>query len=159
MVSILDYKALKRLMVQGRASWAELAADMGMSAPAAAERVRKLEQQMVIKGWAALVDPAAVGYPMTAFIAVTLDRPKHRAGFLQAVMDMPAVVECHHVAGEGDYLLKVRCRGTGDLDELLSTALKGIAGVERTRTTIVLSTWKETVETPMVMDDEPSSKR
>src|SRR5450432_806250 len=117
MISILEYKALKRLMVQGRATWAELAEDMGLSAPAAAERVRKLEQQMVIKGWAALVDPAAVGYPMTAFIAVTLDRPKHRAGFLTAVGEMQAVVECHHVAGDGDYLLKVRCRGTADLDQ------------------------------------------
>ena len=151
MISILDYKALQRLMVQGRATWAEIAADLGMSAPAAAERVRKLEQQMVIKGWAALVDPAAVGYPMTAFIAVTLDRPKHRAPFLQAVMDMPAVVECHHVAGEGDYLLKVRCRGTADLDQLLSVGLKGLAGVVQTRTTIVLSTWKETVATPIVV--------
>ena len=154
MVSIVDFKALQRLMVQGRATWAEVAADLGMSAPAAAERVRKLEQQMVIKGWAALVDPAAVGYPMTAFITVTLDRPKHRAPFLQAVMDLAVVVECHHVAGEGDYLLKVRCRGTADLDQLLTVGIKGIAGVLQTRTTIVLSTAKETVATPMIV--EPS---
>ena len=151
MISILDYKALQRLMVQGRATWAELAADMGLSAPAAAERVRKLEQQMVIKGWAALVDPAAVGYPLTAFVSVTLDRPKHRAAFLHAVSSMPQVVECHHIVGEGDYLLKVRCRGTADLDVVLSSGIKGITGVAQTRTTIVLSTWKETVATPIVV--------
>ena len=91
---------------------------------------------------------------MTAFIAVTLDRPKHRAPFLLAVMDLEAVVECHHVTGEGDYLLKVRCRGTADLDQLLTVGIKGIAGVLQTRTTIVLSTAKETVATPMVV--EPS---
>ena len=113
MISALDYKALKRLMVQGRATWAELAADMGLSAPAAAERVRKLEQQMIITGYAALVDPAAVGYPLTAFISVTLDRPKHRAPFLLAISKMTEVVECFHIAGDGDYLLKVRCRGHG----------------------------------------------
>ena len=156
MISILDYKALQRLMVQGRATGAELAADMGLSAPAAAERVRKLEQQMVIKGWAALIDPAAVGYPMTAFITVTLDRSKHRAPFLQAIAGLPAVVECHHIAGDGDYLLKVRCRGTADLDQLLTMAIKGITGVVRTRTTIVLSTWKETVATPVVVTSEPA---
>ena len=151
MLSIIDYKALQRLMVQGRASWAELAADMGLSAPAAAERIRKLEQQMVIKGWAALVDPASVGYPLTAFISVRLDKPKHRARFLQAVLDLHEVVECHHIAGDGDYLLKVRCRGTADLDQLLTSGIKGTPGIAHTRTTIVLSTLKETVETPMVV--------
>ena len=152
MLSIVDYKALKRLMVQGRATWAELAADMGLSAPAAAERVRKLEQQMIIKGYAALVDPASVGYPLTAFISVALDRPKHRAGFLQAIHDMDEVVECFHIAGDGDYLLKVRCRDTADLDQLLTSSIKGVPGIARTRTTIVLSTAKETVASPIVFD-------
>ena len=152
MISILDYKALRRLMVQGRASWAELAEDMGLSAPAAAERIRKLEQQMIIKGYAALVDPAAVGYPLTAFIAVTLDRPKHRAGFLEAMAEMTEVVECFHIAGDGDYLLKVRCRGTADLDRLLTTGIKGVKGIAQTRTTIVLSTFKDTVVTPVVVE-------
>jgi Lrp/AsnC family leucine-responsive transcriptional regulator len=141
-------------MVQGRATWAELAADMGLSAPAAAERVRKLEQQMIIKGYAALVDPAAAGYPLTAFISVTLDRPKHRAAFMIAVTGMAEIVECFHIAGDGDYLLKVRCRGTADLDQLLTSRIKGIPGIAQTRTTIVLSTLKETVVTPIVLDKE-----
>jgi len=152
MISAVDYKALKRLMVQGRATWAELAADMGLSAPAAAERVRKLEQQMVIKGYAALVDPASVGYPLTAFITITLDRPKHRAGFLEAIHGMDEIVECFHIAGDGDYLLKVRCRSTADLDRLLTSGIKGTKGIAQTRTTVVLSTFKETVATPVVIE-------
>ena len=152
MVSIMDYKALRRLMVQGRATWAELAEDMGLSAPAAAERVRKLEQQMIIKSYAALVDPASVGYPLTAFISVTLDRPKHRAPFLEAIAGMTEVVECFHIAGDGDYLLKVRCKGTADLDHLLTSGIKGVKGIAQTRTTIVLSTFKETVVTPVVVE-------
>ena len=152
MISIVDYKALKRLMVQGRATWSELASDMGLSAPAAAERVRKLEQQMIIKGYAALVDPAAVGYPLTAFIAVTLDRPKHRVAFLVAIAEMTEVVECFHIAGDGDYLLKVRCRGTADLDQLLTSGIKGVPGIAHTRTSIVLSTVKETVVTPIIVE-------
>jgi Lrp/AsnC family leucine-responsive transcriptional regulator len=154
MISSLDYKALKRLMVQGRATWAELAGDMGLSAPAAAERVRKLEQQMVITGYAALVDPAAVGYPLTAFVSVTLDRPKHRAAFLTAIGKMTEVVECFHIAGDGDYLLKVRCRGTHDLDQLLTSGIKGVPGIARTRTTIVLSTLKDSVVTPVAVNND-----
>ena len=152
MISALDYKALKRLMVQGRATWAELAADMGLSAPAAAERVRKLEQQMIITGYAALVDPAAVGYPLTAFITVTLDRPKHRPAFFLAISKMTEVVECFHIAGDGDYLLKVRCRSTADLDHLLTSGIKGVPGIAQTRTTIVLSTLKDSVVTPVVVE-------
>jgi Lrp/AsnC family leucine-responsive transcriptional regulator len=154
MISSLDYKALKRLMVQGRATWAELAADMGLSAPAAAERVRKLEQQMIITGYAALVDPASVGYPLTAFVSVTLDRPKHRAPFLVAIAKMTEIVECFHIAGDGDYLLKVRCRGTHDLDQLLTSGIKGVPGVAQTRTTIVLSTLKDSVVTPIAVSTD-----
>jgi Lrp/AsnC family leucine-responsive transcriptional regulator len=154
MISSLDYKALKRLMVQGRATWAELAADMGLSAPAAAERVRKLEQQMIITGYAALVDPASVGYPLTAFVSVTLDRPKHRAPFLVAIAKMTEIVECFHIAGDGDYLLKVRCRGTHDLDQLLTSGIKGVPGVAQTRTTIVLSTLKDSVVTPIAVNTD-----
>jgi Lrp/AsnC family leucine-responsive transcriptional regulator len=154
MISSLDYKALKRLMVQGRATWAELAADMGLSAPAAAERVRKLEQQMIITGYAALVDPASVGYPLTAFISVTLDRPKHRAAFLVAIAKMTEIVECFHIAGDGDYLLKVRCRGTHDLDQLLTSGIKGVPGIAQTRTTIVLSTLKDSVVTPITVNTD-----
>lgn len=57
--------------------------------------------------------------------------------------------ECHHVAGDDDYILKVRTKGTRDLDRLLSEEIKGIPGVVRTRTTIVLSTWKETLALPV----------
>jgi Lrp/AsnC family leucine-responsive transcriptional regulator len=65
------------------------------------------------------------------------------------VENEPEIVECHHVAGEDDYLLKVRCRGTHDLDHFLSKTLKDGIGVARSRTTIVLSTPKETVRMPI----------
>ena len=153
MIQLADFKALKRLMVQGRATWAELAADLNMSAPAAAERVHKLEERHIIRGYAALVDPAAVDYPMTAFIAVTLDKPKHREGFLAAVTNLNAVVECHHITGDDDYLLKVRARGTTDLDRLITLGIKSVPGVARTRTTMVLSTLTESLETPIAIQE------
>jgi Lrp/AsnC family transcriptional regulator, leucine-responsive regulatory protein len=145
----LDKKALQLLMKQGRATWAELGEHLGLSAPSTADRVRKLEQQGVITGYAALPDPAALGYPLTAYIFVSLASPRKRAAFLQAIDQMEQVSECHHIAGDDDYLLKVRCRTTQDLDHLLSNQLKDKLGVARTRTTVVLATAKETVRIPI----------
>jgi Lrp/AsnC family transcriptional regulator, leucine-responsive regulatory protein len=145
----LDSKALTILMKNGRATWAELGTLLGLSAPSAADRVRKLEEHGVIRGYAAIIDPAAVGHPLTAYISVSLSSHRNRAAFLRGIEKMAQVAECHHVAGDDDYLLKVRCRGTQDLDHLLAHELKDKLGVARTRTTIVLSTAKESVQVPI----------
>jgi Lrp/AsnC family transcriptional regulator, leucine-responsive regulatory protein len=147
-----DIKAVKLLLHNGRATWAELGKLLGLSAPSAADRVRKLEERGVIRGYAALVDPASVGHPLTAYVSVSLASHRNRAAFLRAIEKMNRVVECHHVAGDDDYLLKVRCRSTQDLDHLLATELKDNLGVARTRTTIVLSTAKESVIMPILGD-------
>ena len=148
----LDTKALSFLMQNGRATWAELGEHLGLSAPSAAERVRKLEEAKVITGYTALLDSAAMGYPLTAFIFVTLASQRDRNAFLRAISKMPQIVEAHHVAGDDDYLLKARCRTTGDLDDLLAKQLKQKLGIARTRTTIVLATAKETVHIPIAQD-------
>ena len=145
----LDKKALDLLSRRGRATWAELGQVLGLSAPSAADRIRKLEEQGVIRNYAALLDPASVGYPLTAYISVSLTSYRQRASFLRGIEKMEEVCECHHVAGEDDYLLKVRCRGAEDLDRLLTKQLKEKLGVARTRTTIVLSTAKESVRVPI----------
>jgi Lrp/AsnC family transcriptional regulator, leucine-responsive regulatory protein len=148
-----DCKGIKLLLRNGRASWAELGKELGLSAPSAADRIHKLEGRGVIRGYAALVDPASVGYPLTAYVSVTLASHRKRAAFLRAIDKMEQVAECHHVAGDDDYLLKVRCRGTQDLDHLLATELKDKLGVAKTRTTIVLSTAKESVRVPIFAED------
>jgi Lrp/AsnC family leucine-responsive transcriptional regulator len=145
----LDRKALALLMRRGRATWAELGETLSLSAPSAAERVRKLEEAKVITGYAAVLDATAVGYPLTAFIFVTLASQRNRTAFLRAIAKMSQVTECHHVAGDDDYLLKARCRTTADLDDLLAKQLKEKLCIARTRTTIVLATAKETVELPI----------
>jgi Lrp/AsnC family transcriptional regulator, leucine-responsive regulatory protein len=142
-------KALQTLQAAGRESWAALGESLGMTGPAAADRVRRLEERGVIRGYAAVVDPDAVGVGLAAFIAVSLERPKDRERFLALVDRLSEIQECHHVAGEDDYLLKIRCRGTSDLERLLTQDLKGLTGVARTRTTVVLSTVKETMALPL----------
>jgi Lrp/AsnC family leucine-responsive transcriptional regulator len=145
----IDIKAVERLQLAGRESWATLGVALGMTGPAAAERVRRLEADGVIRGYAALVDPEAVGAGLTAFVAVSLERPGHRAAFLRRVARLTEIQECHHVAGDHDYLLKVRCAGTADLDRILTDDLKGVPGVVRTQTTVVLRTLKESVVVPL----------
>ena len=130
-------------------SWAELAGHLGISAPAAADHVRRLEERGVIRGYAALVDAASVGCELTAYIAVTLERPSHRGGFLQRIQELPEIQECHHTAGDDDYLLKIRCANTRDLERIVSEGIKGVEGIARTRTTIVLSSSKETPVLPL----------
>ena len=144
-----DLKIIKHLMTSARATWAELGTMLGLSAPAAADRVHRLEETGVIKGYAAVIAPPAVGCNLTALVAVTLARPRHRPAFLRLVDETPEIQECHHVAGEEDYILKVRCAGTEDLEQLVSNDIKSLPGIAKTRTTIILSTVKETVALPI----------
>ena len=145
----LDRKALQLLAKDGRVTWSDLGQALELSAPAAAERVRKLEERGVIKGYTALLDAESLGYSLTAFVHVTLADQRKRQAFHAGIKRLEQVVECHHVAGEDDFLLKVRCRGTRDLDRLLVEDLKGRLGIARTRTTIVLNTAKETPAIPI----------
>lgn len=139
----LDRSALRILVDQARVSWADLASQLGLSPPAAAERVRRLEAAGVVLGFSARLRPEAVGRATAAFIAVTLERPEHRDPFLEWVRGTRDVLECHHVAGEGDYLLKVRVPDLARVEDVISNQIKRLPGIVATRTTIVLSTLKE----------------
>ena len=149
----LDSKILAALMGDGRMTWAELALALDLSAPAAAERVRRLVERGAIRGFTALVDAQAAGCPLLAFVAVTLRRPQDRPAFLALVESLDEVQECHHVAGDDDYVLKVRCRDTAHLEVLVTDRLKGLRGVTRTRTSIALATLKETTRLPLEPPD------
>ena len=155
----MDIKTISRLQTTGRESWTRLGELLGVTGPAAAERVRRLEERGVIRGYAAILDPEAVGARLTAFVAVTLEHPKHRRAFLARVDALAEVQECHHVAGDDDYWLKVRCSDTRHLDHVLSEELKTVPGVLRTRTTIVLGTTKETTLLPVAGDEAPDAER
>jgi len=142
-MDVVDIAILRRLMERARTTWAELGSLLGLSAPAAADRVRKLEEAGVIRSYAALVDPEAAGCGLGAFVSVTLERSDDRGAFLDMVRSLPEILECHHVAGAEDYILKVRCADTRELERLISDRLKSVPGV-RTRTGVILSTVKET---------------
>jgi Lrp/AsnC family transcriptional regulator, leucine-responsive regulatory protein len=148
-VDCFDLKIIKILMDNSRIKWSDLASQIGLSAPATAERVNRLIEQGVIKGFGAIVDSEKVGCECTAFVAVSLERPEYRTPFLKLINELEEVQECHHIAGEDDYLLKIRCRNTKDLDRVISHEIKSLQGVIRTKTTIVMDTMKETLKLPL----------
>ncbi len=148
-IDSLDKKILQALSENGRTKWADLAGACGVSSPAIADRVRRLEKRGIIQGYTACLSPEALGQSLMALIFVTLERPEHRQPFLDFVQATPAVQECHHITGEGDYLLKVRCTGTAALEQILSEGIKGLPGIRQTRTAIALSTVKETTNLPI----------
>ena len=136
----IDLALVDALVANARITFADLAERVGLSGPSTAERVRKLEERGIISGYSALLDAEAIGLGLTAFVSVTLESPKHRASFLAGIDAMPGVVECHHVAGDDDFLLKVHVTGTRDLEAFVTDGLKGLPGIARTRTMVVLST-------------------
>ena len=148
----IDSKVVKRLMEKGRSTWAELGTLLALSAPAAADRVHKLEDAGVIKGYAALIDPDAIGCGLAALISVIVEQQEQRINFLKKIYGLSEVLECHHVAGDVDYILKVRCTGTRDLERLISQEIKSFPGI-KTRTMVILSTLKETPILPLKLEE------
>lgn len=153
----IDTQLLELLQADGRRTQLELAREVGLSQPAVAERIRKLEARGVIRGYAAQVDATRLGKDITAFIGVSIEHPKYFEGFAKKVLSLPDVLEAHRVAGEDSYLLKVRTDNTRTLDTLLVGTLRTIPGVTRTATTIVLTSIKETTHvhvSPRLLEGE-----
>jgi len=145
----LDVKLLAALSDRGRVRWSALAEEFGVSPPAIADRVRRLEQVGAIRGYTVLLDAQALGFGLTAFIAVTLAHPRHRQAFIDYVRSKSQIQSCHHVTGEGDYLLRTCCRSTAELEQLLSEELKALPGIVQTQTSIALSAVKDEVSLPL----------
>ena len=128
-------KLLQELQVNGRASYAELAKKAGLSPSAAAERLHRLEDAGVIKGYRAEIDPEALGLGLTAIIRITADGPQYRA-LMTFLESCDHVRECYHVTGSDALMLKVLASSIADLEGLIMKLLH--YGVPTT--SVVLST-------------------
>ena len=133
----IDGEILRLLREDGRISWRDLGAAVGLSANAAADRVRRLRQAGVITGFTALVDPGAGGRRLEALVGVTLAATTDSDQFATAAARLAPVVEVLHLSGAPDYQLRVACRDTAELDTLLRI-LRDRLGAADTETTIVL---------------------
>ncbi len=142
----IDRTLLEALQIDGRMSNAELARRVDLSSPGLHKRLRRLEDAGVIRGYVALVDREAVGYDMLCFVQVTLQRHEPDAvdNFRREVQMMAEVLECHHITGEYDYLLKVVVRNRKHLERFILETLTPVRGMDKIRTSLVLSEIKAT---------------
>jgi len=137
-VEEIDRKLVSLLARNGRMSFTELARQAGLSVSAVHQRVRRLEQDGVIKGYAAIFNPEDVGLPLTAFVSVKPFDASAPDDLPQRLEHLAAIEACHSVAGDENYILKVRVASPADLEDLLYQ-IRTQGGVS-TRTTVVLST-------------------
>jgi Lrp/AsnC family leucine-responsive transcriptional regulator len=146
-VEDIDRQILRLLSHDGRMSFTDLGRATGLSTSAVHQRVRRLEQRGVIRGYTVVVEPNAVGLSLTAFISVTPLDPAAPDDVPDRLNGIPDIEACHSVAGEENYILKVRCDSPAALESLLAK-IRSEASVS-TRTTVVLSTPYESRPLPL----------
>ncbi|GAB4421357.1 MAG: Lrp/AsnC family transcriptional regulator [Anaerolineae bacterium] len=147
----LDKAILQLLQTAGRISNVELANQINLSPPAIHARLKRLEQRGYIRQYVALLDREKFGYDMLCFIEVSLQlhQSEQVENFRQLMQQMPEVLECHHVTGEYDYLLKIVVRNRAELERFVVKRLTPIPGIARIHTSLVLSEVKLTTALPL----------
>lgn len=150
----IDRKILNLLQDNGRITNAKLAQEVGLSPPPMLERVKKLEKNGIIKKYVALVDPRKVDRGTIAFVEVSLRLHRQDAieEFVTEIQKFPEVLECHHITGEEDYLLKVAVKDIEEYERFLRLKLTGFSGISKLKTYFVLRTLKQ--ETKITVDEE-----
>ncbi len=139
-----DSRILKLLIQNARMTGADIARKVNLSLPAVTERLRKLGRSGIIDGYTVKLNREKLSLHLLAFIHVWIDHTKN-VQVKEQIVAMHEVLECHHIAGDADLLLKVLVKDTTALEELLVRRIKAIKAVTRTSTTIVLSSYKEEI--------------
>ncbi len=145
----VDRRILNALQDNARMSIAEIARRIDLAASAVHERIRKLEARGVILGYGARIDPAALSLALTAYLFIKTNDRVGEVNTAEELAKIPQVLEVHHIAGEDCLLLKVKAASNQDLGRLLREKMGRIPGVVSSRTTIVMTTIKETAELPL----------
>ena len=146
----VDLQILRELQQDGRMTNVELARRVGLSAPPCLRRVRRLEEERIIRGYHAELDPEALGYEITFFALVGLESQKQAVldGFESAVLAWPEVRECHMIRGGGDFLLRLVARDTAH-ENALTERLTAMEPVARVQTLQTIRTGKDESGVPV----------
>lgn len=141
----MDVKILNVLQENGRITNAQLAATVGLSPSATSERVRRLEEAGYIEKFVAIINPVRINKSVHAFIFVTLEA--HHADiietFMKSVEALDDVLECYHISGQSDYMMKVAVRDIPEYERFLREKLTKIPGIDRVNTSFVLKNFKK----------------
>ncbi len=153
-----DRAILELLQEDCKQPLAAIGQKVGLKAPAVVERIHKLEEAGAITGYVALLDARRLGKDVTAFIGVSTDHPRAIGGLERQVAALADVLECHHVTGAHTLMLKVKTHDTETLEELIES-IRSLAGVERTETLVVLSTYTERMRVNLKDSEEFDVRR
>jgi Lrp/AsnC family leucine-responsive transcriptional regulator len=137
----IDVKILNQLQNNARTSASEIAHLVNLSVPAVSERIKKLDASGIIEQYTTIISPIHLSKQLTAIMYVSLERPRYAENFHERILAEEDVLECHYIAGDYDYSLKIITKNTMTLERLLNR-IKSVQGVQKTRTNIVLSTLK-----------------
>ncbi len=144
----IDIAILTHLQKNGRAQRNKLAKIVNLSVPSVSERMRKLEEKKLIEGYYAVLNSQKFNYDIVAFIFVEVDNSRYYSAFVDKASHEPEIQECHSITGDGSHILKITTNNTVSLEKLLSK-IQSWEGVKKTRSNIVLSTFKQTREIPL----------
>lgn len=149
-----DHKILRILQEQGRISNIDLSREIKLSPAPTLERVRKLEKQRIIEGYHAQVNLGKMGITIKALIQVTLIHQQEVSihKFIEAIMHIPEIVECHQVTGDFDYLLRVFTTDIEALDKLITDRISKIPEVGHIKSHIILSEIKHSRVVPILQN-------
>lgn len=139
----IDRKIIELLRTDSRMTSSQIGKIVHLSVPAVSERIRKLEEERIIECFTLKINREKFNMDLLVFVSVIIDKPENIESFRAGILQNENVLECHHIAGEYDYLLKVAVRNTKELEEFISGTLKKMIGVAKTSTTVVLSSIKE----------------
>ena len=136
-----DYQILECLKENSRENATNIGAKINLSTSAVIERIKKLENCGLIEKYTTIINQSVLGRDLMAFIHVRLEHPKYNEGFIEQINGNDSIAECHYIAGDFDFILKVVTKAGKHLENMV-TFVKSIEGVSLTRTTVVLSTNK-----------------
>ena len=155
----IDLRILDMLQRNGKLSQAKIAGAVGLTTPSVNERIKKMERHGMIKGFVALLDHDKMGFPLTAYVDVALEHPRFEKGFVDDLERLLDVQECHYLAGEYAYRLKVKAADPATLADFLQRRLLAIKGVVRTRTEVSLSSKKVSTLLPLPVGEEKEKEK
>jgi Lrp/AsnC family transcriptional regulator, leucine-responsive regulatory protein len=137
----LDIKILKLLKKNARVTASEISSKINLSVPAVSDRLRKLDASGVIEQYTVIINAKKLNRNLTVIMFVSLESPKYTNNFLEAIQKDDEIIECHYLAGDYDYALKIITENTETLEKILNK-IKGMNGMIKTKTTVTLSTIK-----------------
>lgn len=150
-LDVTDRKILDILQANSNITNAQLAQEIGLSPAPTLERVKKLEQSGIIKSYHALINHGSVGLGVSTFVMVSLKghNKENMERFIKAIASIPEIVECHHVTGQADFILKIICADIPAYQNLMLEKVSNIEVVDNMQSMVILSTFKDSKVVPL----------